>query len=199
MRKEMDQADEAKTADLKSKLEAMEAKFTTTLVTKELDKPRPTHILMRGEYNMPIGEELKPNVPAIMGNFPKDAPRNRLGLAQWLTARENPLASRVLINRIWQGVYGDGLVRTPEDFGVQGEQPTHPELLDWLAVELQESDWDLKHMLRLMVTSKTFKQNSSRRTDVIDDENRLFSRGPSFRLDAEVLRDVALWASELLD
>jgi hypothetical protein len=116
-----------------------------------------------------------------------------------LTSREHPLTSRVLINRVWQRVFGDGLVRTPEDFGLQGQQPTHPELLDWLAVELQESGWDLKHMLRLMVTSRAFRQSSAWRDDVSDPENLLFARGPGYRLDAEVLRDVALWASGLLD
>jgi len=134
-----------------------------------------------------------------MGAFPKDAPRNRLGLAKWLTSREHPLVSRVLINRVWQRAFGYGLVRTPEDFGLQGQQPTHPQLLDWLAVELQDSDWDLKHMLRLMVLSDTFQQSSAWRSDIQDPENRLFSRGPGFRLDAEVIRDVALWASGLLD
>ncbi|MCZ6822417.1 MAG: DUF1553 domain-containing protein [Deltaproteobacteria bacterium] len=135
-----------------------------------------------------------------MSPFPEGAPRNRLGLAHWLTSREHPLLARVLVNRIWQRTFGHGLVRTPEDFGLQGQQPTHPELLDWLAVELQESGWDLKHMLGLMVTSRTFRQRSAWRTDVVDDpENRLCSRGPGHRLDAEVIRDVALWASGLLD
>jgi hypothetical protein len=178
---------------------AAEAKFTTTLVAQDLPKPRTTQVLRRGEYNQPIGEPLEPGVLAVMGAFSDDAPRNRLGLARWLTAREHPLVARVLINRVWQRTFGDGLVRTPEDFGLQGEQPTHPQLLDWLAVELQESNWDLKHMLRLMVTSRTFRQQSNWRTDIDDPENRLLARGPSHRLDAEVLRDVALWASGLLD
>jgi hypothetical protein len=134
-----------------------------------------------------------------MGDFPADAPRNRLGLAQWLTSRQHPLVSRVLINRVWQRTFGYGLVRTPEDFGLQGQQPTHPQLLDWLAVELQDSGWNLKHMLRLMVTSRAFRQSSAWRHDVDDPENRLFARGPSYRLDAEVIRDLALWASGLLD
>jgi len=176
-----------------------EKSFTTTLVAKELPKPRETKILLRGEYHDPIGEPLIPDVAAVMSPFPDEAPRNRLGLAQWLTAPEQPLVSRVLINRVWQRVFGDGLVRTPEDFGLQGEQPTHPELLDWLAVELQDSKWDLKHMLRLMVTSRTFKQSSARRDDLDDPENRLLARGPGHRLDAEVIRDVALWSSNLLD
>jgi hypothetical protein len=173
--------------------------FTTTLVAAELPKPRETKLLARGEYDRPVGEPLSPGVPAVMNPFPQDAPLNRLGLAQWLTSREHPLVARVLVNRVWQRVFGDGLVRTPEDFGLQGEQPTHPELLDWLAVELQDSGWNLKHMLRLMVTSRTFRQSSAHRDDVGDPTNRLLARGPGHRLDAEVIRDVALWSGGLLD
>ncbi|MFT6596754.1 MAG: hypothetical protein ACJAT3_002738 [Akkermansiaceae bacterium] len=172
---------------------------TTTLVASELPKPRVTKVLQRGEYHSPFGDPLQPDVPAVMGSFPDDAPRNRLGLAQWLTSSDHPLVARVLINRMWQRVFGYGLVRTPEDFGLQGEQPTHPELLDWLAVELQEKNWDLKHVLQLMVMSRTFQQSSKRRADHDDPENRLFARGPGFRLDAEVIRDIALWSSGLLD
>lgn len=184
---------------LVKEIDAARGKFTSTLVTRELDKPRVTKILDRGEYHQPIGEPLQPGVPSVMGAFPQDAPRNRLGLAQWLTSRDQPLVARVLVNRIWQRVYGDALVRTPEDFGLQGKQPTHPELLDWLAVELQESGWNLQHLLQLMLTSKTFTQNSAFRKDLVDPENLLYGRGPSYRLDAEVLRDMALWASNLLD
>jgi len=172
---------------------------TTTLIAKELPKPRITKVLQRGEYHSPYGEALQPDVPAVMGKFPEGAPRNRLGLAQWLTSPDQPLVSRVLINRVWQRTFGYGLVRTPEDFGLQGEQSTHPELLDWLAVELQEKNWDLKHILRLMVTSRTFKQSSKRRANFPDPENRLYARGPGFRLDAEVIRDIGLWSSGLLD
>ena len=134
-----------------------------------------------------------------MISFPEDAPRNRRCLSRWLTSREQPVVSRVLVNRIWQRVFGAGLVRTPEDFGLQGQQPTHPELLDWLAVELHDSGWDLKHMLRLMVNSQTFRQGSALREGVNDPENKLWARGPHYRRDAEVLRDIALWASGLLD
>ncbi|MDE0819571.1 MAG: PSD1 and planctomycete cytochrome C domain-containing protein [Opitutales bacterium] len=176
-----------------------EKRFTTTLVAKELPKPRVTRLLERGEYNLPVGEPLQPGIPKVMGSFPKDAPRNRLGLARWLTAREHPLVARVLINRIWQRTFGEGLVRTPADFGLQGEQPTHPELLDWLAVDLQDHKWNLKKMMRLMVTSRTFRQSSTRSHKLTDPENRLWARGPSYRLDAEVLRDIGLWASQLLD
>ena len=179
--------------------EAMESFTTTTLIARELPKPRVTRVLQRGEYHSPIGEALQPDVPAVMGSFPEDAPRNRLGLAQWLTADKHPLVTRVLVNRMWQRIFGYGLVRTPEDFGLQGEQATHPELLDWLAVEFREKGWDLKHILRLMVTSQTFKQSSRFRPDLEDPKNRLYARGPSFRLDAEVIRDIGLWSSGLLD
>ena len=180
------------------KMQELEKGFTTTLVAKDLPKPRVTKVLHRGEYNQPEGEPLSPGVISVANPLPKDAPKNRLGLAQWLVAKENPLTSRVLINRVWQRVFGDALVRTPEDFGLQGQQPTHPELLDWLAVEFQESGWNLKYMLKIMVMSKTFQQSSAWRPDVDDPENKLFARGPSFRLDAEVIRDIALWGSGLM-
>jgi len=176
-----------------------ERDFTTTLVARDLPKPRETYVLKRGEYDMPVGEPLQPGVLSVLGGFPGDAPRNRRGLADWLTAREHPLVARVLVNRMWQRIFGHGLVRTPEDFGLQGQQPTHPELLDWLSVELHDSGWDHKHMLRLMVSSDTFRQSSRWRDDVDDPENRLWARGPSYRLDAEVIRDLGLWASNLLD
>ncbi len=188
-----------KAGELSRRIVEVEKKFTTTLVAKELPKPRVTKFLRRGEYDQPVGDALQPGVPAALGFLPKEAPVNRLGLARWLTSPEQPLVVRVLVNRIWQRTFGEGLVRTPADFGLQGEQPTHPELLDWLAVELRESGWDLKKMLRLFVTSRTFRQSSSRRANLKDPENRFFGRGPSYRLDAEVLRDLALWSSGLLD
>lgn len=184
---------------LTADLEALDKTFTTTLVAKELATPRETRVLVRGEYDEPSGDPLQPGVISAMGNMPDDAPKDRLGLAQWLTSRDHPLTARVFINRVWQSVFGYGLVRTPEDFGLQGEQPTQPQLLDWLAVELQESGWDMKHMLRLMATSRTFRQSSAVREGIDDPDNRLYARGPSFRLDAEVLRDLGLWSSGLLD
>lgn len=185
--------------DLTARIAASRELFVPTLVAKELDQPRETKMLLRGEYDLPTGEPLRPGILSVMGALPEKAPHNRLGLAQWLTSPEHPLVSRVLVNRIWQRTFGFGLVRTPEDFGLQGQQPTHPELLDWLSVELQESGWDLKQMLRLMVTSRTFRQSSKWREDIDDPQNRLFARGPSHRLDAEVIRDIGLWASGLLD
>lgn len=184
---------------LSKQIAEAEKSFITTLVAKDLPKPRTTKLLERGEYNLPTGDPLDPGILTVMSAFPEGVPRNRLGLAQWLTARDHPLVARVLVNRIWQRTFGVGLVRTPEDFGLQGQQPTHPQLLDWLAVELHDNDWNLKRMLRLMVTSRTFRQSSARRSDVNDPENRLFSRGPSHRLDAEVIRDIALWSSGMLD
>ena len=173
--------------------------FTTSLVAQELTTPRETRLLRRGEYDLPEGEPLTPATPAILRGWSEKHPQNRLGLASWVTDRENPLVSRVLINRIWQRVFGAGLVRTPEDFGVQGQQPTHPQLLDWLAVEFVESGWDLKTMLRAMVTSRTFRQSSQWRKEIDDPENRLLTRAASYRLDAEVLRDLGLWVSQRLD
>lgn len=184
---------------LKQQLEKEAAGFTTTLVAQDLPLPRETRLLRRGEYNLPTGDPLTPGVPAVMGELPPGAPRNRLGLAMWLTSREHPLVGRVLVNRIWQQVFGYGLVRTPEDFGLQGQQPTHPELLDWLAVELHDSRWNLKQMIRAMVLSQTFRQSSAIRSDIDDPENRLFARVSSYRLDAEVLRDIGLWSSGLLN
>ena len=193
------QAIHARTLKLNNDIGELQKTFTTTLVAQDLAKPRETKVLERGEYNMPIGDPLEPGVPAVMGSLPEGAPKNRLGLAQWLTSRDQPLVSRVLINRVWQRTFGHGLVRTPEDFGLQGEQPTHPELLDWLAVEFQDSGWDLKHMLRLMVNSKAFKQDSKIRPDIEDPDNRLIARGQTYRLDAEVIRDIGLWAGDILN
>ena len=184
---------------LLKRMDTLKGRMTTTLVAKDLPEPRETKLLERGEYNLPKGDSLNPDVFTVMGELPEGAPSNRLGLAQWLTAPEHPLVARVLINRVWQRTFGEALVRTPADFGLQGEQPTHPELLDWLAVELQDRKWNLKAILRMMVTSRTFKQSSAYRQAMNDPENRLFARGPSFRMDAEALRDVALWASGLLN
>jgi mono/diheme cytochrome c family protein len=194
------------TLDIHTQAVALEARrteaekgYTTTLVAQDLPTPRTTQVLTRGEYDLPSGDALEPGIVTVMSPFPEAAPRNRLGLARWLTARDHPLVARVLVNQIWQRTFGEGLVRTPEDFGLQGEQPTHPLLLDWLAVELHESNWDLKHMLRLMVSSRTFRQDSRWREKFEDPKNRLLARGPSHRLDAEVIRDIALWASGLLN
>jgi hypothetical protein len=171
----------------------------TALVMEELPTPRVTHILLRGEYNQ-LGEAVLANTPATLPPMPADLPRNRLGLARWLTDPSNPLTARVTVNRLWQSLFGVGLVRTSEDFGTQGELPSHPELLDWLADEFVRSDWDIKHMLRLMVSSAAYRQSSRMTPELYerDPANRLLARGPRFRLQSEFLRDQALSASGLL-
>ena len=157
----------------------VESRFTTTLIARELPKPRETKLLKRGEYNLRTGNPL---MPGFLSALETEAaqPTNRLDLARWLTSKNNPLVSRVIVNQIWQRIFGDGLVRTPEDFGLQGQQPTHPDLLDWLAVELQESGWDQKALIKKMVLSRTFRQSSRIRTDVDDPENKLFAPAPEY-------------------
>ena len=181
--------------------EGRKSLLTTTLVARELpeQRKRVTQILNRGEYNQPIGDPLKPGVFSVLGAMPQNAPANRMGLVDWLIDKKNPLTARVLVNRFWIMVFGEGLVRTPEEFGLQGEHPTHAELLDWLAVDFQENDWNLKRLLKQMMISKTFQQSSKHRVDLNDPENKLWGRGPSYRLDAEVLRDLALWSGGLLN
>ena len=175
--------------------------LTTTLIARELpsSRTRVTKVLKRGEYDKAIGDPLRPSVFSVLGEMPKSSPVNRLGLADWLVSNDQPLTARVLVNRFWIMVFGEGLVRTPEEFGLQGEHPTHPELLDWLAVDFRENGWDLKRLLRQMLTSRTFKQSSKARPKLNDPINKLWGRGPSFRLDAEVLRDLSLWSSGLLN
>ena len=156
-------------------------------------------ILFRGQYDKPK-EEVKAETFSALPPMPKGAPKNRLGLAQWLIAPENPLTARVTVNRFWAEVFGVGLVKTAEDFGTAGDLPVNPELLDWLAVEFQESGWDVKHLFKLMVTSSTYRQSAGVTPAKLekDPQNRLLSRGPRFRMDAEMVRDYALAASDLL-
>lgn len=184
--------------------QAAETSFATTipktLVMKERSEPRETHLLNRGQYDAP-GELVSAGVPAALSPFPSDAPANRLGLARWLMAEENPLTARVIVNRLWSQCFGAGLVRTVNDFGTQGEPPTHPELLDFLASRFRESGWNVKELLRLIVTSRTYRQSSRMQMidgEVVDPENRWLSRGPGFRLSQEMLRDQALTVSGLL-
>jgi hypothetical protein len=177
----------------------IEKSIATTLISKELLRPRDTYVLSRGEYDKKT-EKVLPDVPSILPSLPRNAPTNRLGLALWLTAPGHPLTARVIVNRFWQQCFGTGLVKTAEDFGIQGERPSHQELLDWLACEFVESGWDVKHLVRLIVSSGTYQQ-SSRSTQELnarDPENRLLARGPRFRVDAEVIRDTALCVSGLL-
>ena len=178
---------------------AIDKAIPTTMVAKESDKMRETFMLARGEYDKK-GDKVEPGLPAILPLLPEGAPTNRLGLAAWLVSPEHPLTARVTVNRFWQQFFGVGLVKTTEDFGVQGEAPSHPELLDWLATEFIRSGWDLKRLHRLMVTSAAYRQSSKLTTELRarDPENRLLARGPRFRVDGEVLRDTALFVSGLL-
>ena len=171
-----------------------------THVMQERGDSQPmAHILYRGQYDQPR-QEVQPNVPAALPPMPASFPRNRLGLAQWLVDPSNPLTARVTVNRFWQELFGTGLVKSSEDFGSQGQAPSHPELLDWLAVEFRESGWDVKRFFKLLVTSATYRQSAqaSETKLKIDPENRLLSRGPRFRMDGEMVRDYALAASGLL-
>ena len=173
--------------------------IVTTMVMQDLPQPRETFILTRGAYDMPA-DPVHPDVPAALPSLPSDASRNRLGLAQWLVDPQNPLTARVAVNRCWQLHFGRGLVETQEDFGTQGQLPTHPQLLDWLATEFVRNGWDIKALQRLIVTSATYRQSSAGSAELhrIDPDNRLLARGPRFRLPAETLRDQALFAAGLL-
>jgi len=173
--------------------------FPATMVMKDLAKPRDTFILNRGQYNAP-GEKVAASVPAIFPALSADAPRNRLGLAQWLVDPSHPLTARVTVNRYWQRLFGIGLVKTSEDFGLQGELPSHRELFDWLAAEFIREGWDIKKIHRLILTSATYRQSShvGATAYAADPENRLLARGPRMRLAAEEIRDNALALSGLL-
>ena len=169
------------------------------MVMDELEDPRQTFLLERGSYDAP-GEEVQPSTPASVLSFPDSLPRNRLGLAQWLMHPDNPLTARVITNRFWQRYFGHGLVNTLADFGNQGEMPSHPALLDWLAETFRESGWDVKALQKLIVLSATYRQSSLASEEQLrqDPKNTWLSRGPSFRMTAEMLRDCALAASDLL-
>ncbi|MFG0266500.1 MAG: PSD1 and planctomycete cytochrome C domain-containing protein [Rhodopirellula sp. JB055] len=170
------------------------------MVLKERGKPRDTHVLLRGVWDAK-GDVVQPAVLPSVLEWPTDKSRTRLDLAKWIVDPQNPLTARVIANHMWQLMFGAGLVRTPGDFGLQGELPTHPKLLDWLAVELIESDWDLRHILRLIATSQTYRQSSVASPELleIDPENRLLARAPRFRLPAWMIRDNALRVSGLLN
>lgn len=176
-----------------------EATVPFTLIAQEMPKPRQAYVLKRGEYNL-IGEKVDRMLPDALGALPAGQPVNRLGLANWLVDKKNPLTARVFVNRVWQQHFGTGIVKTSEDFGSQGEWPINPALLDYLAVTFVEQGWSMKKLNRLLVTSAAFRQRSSADSVKMgkDPENRLASRGPRFRLDAEVIRDKALAASGLM-
>ena len=168
------------------------------MVMRELAQPKPAFVLFRGQYNE-RRDEVKMGTPKSLPPLPNGAPNNRLGLAQWLTSKEHPLFARVEVNRLWQMLFGRGIVKTSEDFGSQGAKPSHPELLDWLAVDFQKN-WDTKALLKTIVMSETYQQRSvADKTTMTDDpENEWLARGPRFRLPAEMIRDNALAASGLL-
>jgi Protein of unknown function (DUF1553)/Protein of unknown function (DUF1549)/Planctomycete cytochrome C len=163
------------------------------------ERHRVTHVLRKGNFLDP-GDVVGPGVPQSLPSWPEGVPKNRLGLAQWLTDPRNPLTARVAVNRYWAQIFGVGLIETEEDFGTQGELPSHPELLDWLAVQYRELNWNTKALLRLIVTSATYRQTSKVRRDLLekDPRNRLLARAPRVRLEAEMVRDQALALSGLL-
>lgn len=180
-------------------IERLTKSFPTVMIMGEMTPRRETHVLIRGQYDRP-GEKVAPGVPAALGPMKAELPNNRLGFARWLADSANPLTSRVAVNRQWQMFFGAGLVRTTEDFGSQGDRPSHPALLDWLATEFIRLNWDRKAIDRLIVTSATYRQSSQATREAIerDPENRLLARGPRTRLAAELIRDQALAASGLL-
>ena len=169
------------------------------MVMEEMPQTRTAYLYNRGDYQQPLYEVVA-NTPEVLPPFPEDYARNRLGLAKWIFSRENPLTARVTVNRYWQMLFGTGLVSTPQDFGVQGALPTHPELLDWLAISFRESNWDVKALLKTMVMSHTYRQSSqtSEKLQEKDPTNKFLARANSYRLPAEMIRDNALAASGLL-
>jgi len=178
----------------------IDEQIPTTLVFREpAGEPKPAYVLKRGEYDQ-RGEQVGRAVPAFLPPLPPGAPANRLGFAQWLIAPNHPLTARVAVNRFWLQVFGTGIVKTAEDFGAQGEPPSHPELLDWLAVQFRDDGWDVKRLMKRLVMSAVYRQSSRLTPETLakDPANRLLARGPRFRLDAEILRDQALFASGLL-
>jgi hypothetical protein len=186
-------------AALLDEREKFERTFPTVMVMAERPMPKDTFLLLRGAYDKP-GEKVQPGVPAVLPPLPEGAPNNRLGFARWVVDPAHPLTARVAVNRFWQMYFGAGLVKSVEDFGSQGDWPSHPELLDWLATEFVSSGWDIKRMQKLIVTSASYRQSSKATPELLqrDPENRLLARGPRFRLSAEMLRDQALFAAGLL-
>uniref|UniRef100_A0A7C4QR63 DUF1549 domain-containing protein n=1 Tax=Schlesneria paludicola TaxID=360056 RepID=A0A7C4QR63_9PLAN len=197
-------------AEWKQQLERLQAargalvQFAETIeeimVMRELPEPKKAFVLARGEYDKPR-QEVQAGTPAFLPPFPADAPRNRWGLARWLTDRRHPLTARVTVNRFWQSVFGRGLVKTAEDFGSQGARPVYPELLDWLALSFIDSGWDVKALMKTIVMSHTYRQRSlaDPQTMADDPDNDWLARGPRFRLSAEMIRDNALFAAGLLN
>jgi hypothetical protein len=193
-------AEAKKQLDGAKKARAEVEKMSRLRIMEDAKERKPTNVLLRGDYRNK-GEEVQPAVPAVLGTLPQNVTPNRLALANWLVDRRNPLTARVAVNRFWAMIFGTGIVKTCEDFGARGELPSHPELLDWLAATFVESGWDVKYLLRLIVTSATYQQSSRTTKELLakDPENRLLARGPRFRLQAELIRDNALAIAGLLD
>lgn len=193
----------AKLDDQRGKLEqeriSIESQIPTAMVMEEMKKPRPAYLLIRGQYDK-LGAKVPATVPAALPPIPKGYPNNRLGFAKWIVSPNNPLTARVTVNRFWERFFGTGLVETVEDFGTRAEYPSHPELLDWMATEFISSGWNVKALLRKMVTSATYRQSSNVSATLlkVDPANRYLGRGPRLRLPAEVIRDQALQAAGLL-
>jgi hypothetical protein len=185
---------------LEKRKESLEEAIPNTMVMAEMEKPRDTFVLGRGDYRTKL-EKVTPGVPPVLPPLPKGAAPDRLALARWLVDPAHPLTARVVVNRYWQMYFGIGLVKTPQDFGSQGDPPSHPELLDWLATEFVRTHWDVKAMQRLIVTSAAYRQSSRETPELLekDPENRLLAHGPRFRLPAEMVRDNALAVSGLLN
>jgi hypothetical protein len=185
---------------LEAKRKALSDSIPSTLVMADLPQPRQAHVMQRGQYDKP-GEPVSRRTPEVFPPLPAKDAYNRTDLAAWLLSDNNPLTARVIVNRFWQQFFGTGLVKSVNDFGSQGDPPSHPELLDWLAVHFREQGWDMKALVRLLVTSEAYRQSAAVTPELLakDPENRLLARGPRFRLDAEVLRDSALFISGLLN
>ena len=191
---------ESKLKGLRDAKDKLYKEMPQTMVMEEMAEPRKTHILVRGDWRNK-GEQVAPAVPSALPQLPGDKPANRLALAKWLVNRDQPLTARVTVNRFWQNFFGTGLVKSANDFGSQGEWPSHPELLDWLAADFMDNGWDMKRTLKQMVMSATYRQNAAVKKEHLERDayNRLLARGPRVRLDAEFIRDNALAVSGLLN
>ncbi len=188
-------------ASARAKVAEASAPLTSVMVMRDVEKPRPTYVLMRGNYASPMKDRpVEPGVPAFLPRLAKDAPPNRLGLARWLVGRDHPLTARVAVNRYWHIFFGAGIVKSVENFGTQGELPSHPALLDWLAVDFIENGWNVKRTIKQMLMSSAYRQSSRITPERLarDPENRLLARGSRFRLAGEFVRDNALAAGGLL-